>query len=167
METTTSPRLQALELLETALMHAYGDEPITDSEDLPDDLDELCALVSTLGEVAALVRRLKGEVEAKTADTLGEGGRYNYGDFSVRYSKSYTYKATEEAAEFITDAVEKDPNVVMKLFNLNSMRKTGLESVAHTLELPVEAVVDTVLYKKWGEPKLQFVPLTIVKEDSK
>ncbi len=165
METKASPRQQALELLETALMHAYGDEPITDGDDLPDDLDELCALISTLGEVASLVRRLKAEVEAKTADTLGENGRYVYGEFEVRYSKTHTYRATDEAAAFITDAVEINPDLVTTLFNLNSMRKTGLEAVAGTLGLPVEAVVDTVLFKKWGEPKVKFVPLEIVKED--
>ena len=163
-ETITSPRQAALELLETALMHAYGAEPITDPDDLPDELDELCALVSTLAEVGALVRQLKSEVEAKTATALGENGRYVYGEHEVRYTKSYTYKATEEATQFITDAVAKDPTLVDVLFNMNAMRKTGLEKAANALDLPIEAVVDTVLFKKWDdEPKVKFVPLDKVK----
>jgi len=167
MTATTSPKQQALDLLETALVHAYGDEPITDPAELPDELDELCALISTLTEVASLVRKLRAEVEAKTADTLGKDGRYVYGEHEVRYSKGYSYKATDEAAEFITDAVGKDPDLVLTLFNMNSMRKTGLEKVGHVLGLPVDAVVDTVLFKKWDdEPKVKFVPLAILKEDS-
>ena len=161
-----SPRQQAMELLETALHHAYGSEPITDPQELPDDLDELCALISTLTEVAALVRRLKSEVEAKTADTLGEGGRYNYGEYEVRYTKGYSWKATEVAEQFVADAVAKNPELVTRLFNMNAMRKTGLEAVADALDLPTEAVVDTVLYKKWDdEPKVKFVPLDRIKED--
>ncbi len=167
METATTPRQQALDLLETALMHAYGGEPITDPSELPDDLNELCALVSTLTEVASLVRQLKAEVSAKTADALGEDGRFVYGDYEVRYSKGYTYRATEEAAGFIIDALDMDPELVTTLFNMNAMRKTGLEKAAHVLGMPVEAAVDTVLFKKWDdEPKVKFVPLDVIKEDT-
>ena len=165
-ETTTTPRQQALELLETALYHAYGSEPITDPLELPDDIDELCALVSTLTEVSALVGRLKAEVAAKTADVLGVNGTHLYGDYEVRYSKSYSWKATEAAEQFITDAVRKKPELAATLFNMNGMRKTGLEAVAEALDLPVEAVIDTVLFKKWDdEPKVKFVPLDKIKED--
>ena len=166
-DTIISPRQQALDLLETALLHAYGAEPITDPEELPDELDELCALISTLTEVAALVRTLKSEVEAKTATALGEGGRFIYGEHEVRYTKGYAYRATEEAASFITDAVEMDPELVTTLFNLNGMRKTGLEKVAHVLGMSKEAVVDTVLYKRWDdEPKVKFVPLAVLQDKS-
>lgn len=140
---------------------APSDEPVTEPDELPDDLNDLLALANALDELAKAAATVKREVEAKAAQTLGPGKWHEYGAQKVRWGHSYSWKAEPEAVErMIAHAARVDPTLILDLFNPNSIRKTGVERVAAKLDMDPEAAVKTLLYKKWSsEPGLQWKPV--------
>jgi hypothetical protein len=147
----------ALSLAETGMSTPAG-EPVTDPSDLPDTLDGLLELLNTLTELARVLRTVKREVEAKTGGLLEPGQSYEYGLLDVRYSRSYRWRPIVEAAEGFARTLTYDE--VTDVFNVNSMRKTGVEKVARSRGLNPSVVVDTLLVKEWdAEPKVTMRPL--------
>ncbi len=161
-ETPTTPavhymgqdaRRQVFELIEDQL--AY-DEP--DPAELPDDLDVLLALRDKLQQIQAAALEVRKVVDEKIGTTLGAGQKYEYGDSVVSWRHGYRWKPIPESVElFINDVV--DPEDVLLLFNVGSIRKTGVEKVASRHDLDPGLVVDSVLEKVWDEtPSIQLKP---------
>lgn len=153
---------KALLLTETGLSAPPG-EPITDPEELPDDLDDLLALANNLREIASVANTLRKEVEAKAATVLGPGKWYQYGDAAYTWNHSYRWKAHERAVEnLIRNAAAQDPDLVTGLFNPNSIRKTAIGKVARALGMDPEVAVGSILYKEWSkEPGLRSKPIDL------
>ncbi len=134
----------------------YG-EP--DPVDLPDDTDELLAIHDKLNAIRAACMTLRQVTDEKVAQLIGPGQPYEYGDHVVSWRHGYKYKATPEAADVVAKICAADHEAVKDLFNMNAIRKTGLERVAARNDFPVTATVETVLEKVWDDaPRLQFKP---------
>jgi hypothetical protein len=147
----------ALTLTETGMSTPAG-EPITDPSDLPDGLDDLLDLLSTLTELSRVVGVLRREVEAKAGGVLGPGHTHVYGESKVSYSRPWKWRPIAGAAvAFVEDLQGSE---ITDVFNVNQMRKTGVEKVARGRGLDPSVVVDTVLDReRAAEPKISLRPL--------
>ncbi len=136
---------------------AYGE---ADPAELPDDLDELLHLRTLLQEARAAALAVRQAVDEKVGALLGPGRTHEYGDSVVSWRHGYKWKPIPEAAErFVEDVAAEDPGLVKELFNLNSMRKTGVERAANRLGVDPETAVGTVLEKVWDQnPSVQVKP---------
>ena len=142
------------ELLKTQV--AYGE---ADPDELPTDLDDLLHVRSLLVELGQALRVVRQTCDEKLGDVLPTGG-YDYGDNVVSFYRGFKWKAIPDAAtKFVTDVAVLHPEDVTELFNVNSMRKTGVEKLAGRMGLDPDLVVETVLEKVWDKaPRVQIKP---------
>ncbi len=145
----------AFSLLEAQL--AYGE---SDPAELPDDLDDLLHLRNFLTALVPAIYAVRNDADEKAAKLIGPGKSYEYGESIYRWGHGYDWKAIPDVtAAFVEKAAADDPSIVEVLFNMNDIRKTGVEKAATRMGLTPEAAVDTVLEKKWKKaPGLQVKP---------
>ena len=136
---------------------AYGE---ADADELPDDLDDLLHVRSLLIELGAALRDVRQVTDEKVGATLPAGQKYEYGDSVVSFYQGFKWKPIPEAAgKFVTDVAVLHPEKVTDLFNLNTIRKTGVETAAARMGLDPTIVVETVLEKVWDKaPRVQVKP---------
>ena len=136
---------------------AYGE---ADADELPDDLDDLLHVRSLLVELGQALRVVRQVCDEKVGDTLEPGGKYEYGDSVVSFYRGFKWKPIPEAAtKFVTDVAVLHPETVTELFNVNYMRKTGVETAAARMGLDPGLVVETILEKVWDKtPRVQVKP---------
>lgn len=144
----------ALDLVRVGL--TYDGERITEPGELPDDLDDLATLASTLGNIAQVARRLRAEVESTLADLLGPGGSFRQGEHVISYQRGWKWRPQSTTGAFVVSVAEADPAAILDLFPMGSIRKTGVEKVARQMGLDPETVVATVLDRaRDDEPSIQ------------
>jgi hypothetical protein len=145
----------AFDLIRAGLKH--GGERIASDGDLDLEVDDLLALSQTLATIARVAARARVEVDEAAAALIGPGVAYRYGDHVVAWKHGYKWQAYKDTARFVVSAARSDPEWVLELFNVNGIRKTGVEKVAKRMGLDPEMVVSTVLSKTWEDaPRLQW-----------
>lgn len=136
---------------------AYGE---ADPDDLPSELNDLLHVRSLLIELGQALRAVRQVCDEKVGATLEPGQKYEYGDSVVSFYQGYKWKPIPDAAEkFVTDVAVLHPDAVTVLFNLNSIRKTGVEKLAVRMGFDPEVMVETVLEKVWDKtPQVKVKP---------
>ena len=137
-----------------------GECVIDETDDLPDEVEQLLALHDKLTSVISAAQKIRKVVDGKTAELIGPGVWYPYGEYQAAWKHPWQWKPiTSNMETFLIAAVEESPDSVTTLFPLTAVRKTGIEKVATQMGVNPEVAIATVLEKVWDEkPRLMFKP---------
>lgn len=155
-------RDRAFDLLRAGVERPRG-ESVTDPGELPDTVDDLMALRQEVLDVVEVAGRVRREIEVQVAALIGPGVAYIYGGLRLRWNHPSKWRTYPKAVRaFVTDALSRNPEWAEDLFNLNGIRKTGVEKVAKRMGIDPETAVRTILYRDYEpEPRLTIVPVEI------
>lgn len=155
-------RDRAFALLRAGVERPRG-ESVTDPGELPDTVDDLMALRQDVLDVVEVAARVRREIEVQVATLIGPGVSYEYGGLRLRWAHPSKWRTYPKAVRaFVEAAAQADPANIADLFNLNGIRKTGVEKVAKRLGVDPETAVRTILYRDYEpEPRLTIVPVEI------
>ena len=126
---------------------AYGE---ADPAELPDNMDDLLHLRFWMVEVSQAIRALRQSCDEKIGTVLAQGEKYEYGDSIISYRHGYKWKPIPDSVKALVETFH-EPEDVLALFPVGSIRKTGLEKVAARHGMDPAVAVASVLEKVWDK----------------